>query len=49
MEDNVFYAKGWLAKGNAELVERAVRVARELNFEVATPEEAREMLGITRR
>jgi len=45
-EDNVFYSKGVLAKSNAELVERAVRLARELQREIATPDEAREMLGI---
>ena len=33
-----------LAKSNAQLVERAVRIVRELGREVATPEEAREML-----
>ena len=49
MEDNVYYARGRLAKSNAELVERAVRIARELNLEVATPDEAREMLGIPPR
>lgn len=46
MEDNVFYAKGRPAKNNAELVERTIRIARELNLEIATPDEAREMLGI---
>ena len=44
MEDNVFYRRGQLAKSNAQLVERAVRIVRELGREVATPEEAREML-----
>ena len=46
MEDNVFYAKGRPARNNVELVERTVRIARELNLEIATPDEAREMLGI---
>ena len=46
MEDNVFYAKGRPAMNNVELVERTVRIARELNLEIATPDEAREMLGI---
>jgi len=45
-EDNIFYSKGVLAKSNAELVERAVRLARELQREIATPDEAREMLGM---
>lgn len=46
LEDNIWYAKGEKAKSNAQLVERAVRVIHELGFEVATPDEAREMLGI---
>jgi len=45
-EDNVYYKKGQLAKSNAEMVARAVRIARELGCEIATPAEAREMLGI---
>ncbi len=46
MEDNVYYARGVLARDNAQLVERAVRIAKELNLEIATPDEAREMLGL---
>ena len=46
MEDNVYYSHGELAKSNAQLVERAVRICRELGREVATPEEARQMLGM---
>ncbi len=46
MEDNVMYRKGELAKSNAQLVERAARLAREFGFEVATPTEAREILGL---
>jgi 3-keto-5-aminohexanoate cleavage enzyme len=45
LEDNVYYRKGEKAD-NAQLVERAVRIAHELNREVAMPEEAREMLGL---
>lgn len=45
-EDNVFYKKGQLAKSNAELVERIVRLANELGREVATPAEARRILNI---
>ncbi len=45
-EDNIYYRKGELAKSNAQLVERAVRTARDLGLEIASPEEAREMLGI---
>lgn len=46
MEDCVRYAPGRPAAGNAELVARTARVARELNLEVATPAEAREILGL---
>lgn len=47
-EDNVYYSKGQLAKSNAELVERIVRIAKELDREIATPDEARKILGIVR-
>jgi len=47
-EDNVLYKKGQLAKSNAELVERIVRIAKELGREVATPDEARKILGISK-
>lgn len=46
MEDNVFYAKDRLAKSNAEFVERTGRMIREFNNEVATPAEARQILGL---
>ena len=45
-EDNVYYSKGRLAKSNAELVERIVRISKEMGREVATPDEARKILGI---
>ncbi|MEM3017659.1 MAG: 3-keto-5-aminohexanoate cleavage protein, partial [Candidatus Bathyarchaeia archaeon] len=48
MEDNIYYARGVKAKSNAELVARAVRIAKELNRPIATPTEAREMLGISK-
>ncbi len=47
MEDNVYYKKGQLLASNAQAVERIVRVARELNREIATPAQAREMLGLS--
>ena len=47
LEDNVYYRRGERATGNAQLVERAVRIARELNREVASPSEARAMLGLS--
>jgi 3-keto-5-aminohexanoate cleavage enzyme len=46
MEDNVYYTHGVLAESNAQLVQRAVRIARELGREIATPEEARELLHL---
>lgn len=45
LEDNIFYRKGELAT-NAQLVARTVRIARELGKEPATPDEAREILGL---
>jgi len=45
-EDNVFLSKGVLAKSNAELVEKAVKILRLLGFEVATVEEARQILPL---
>jgi 3-keto-5-aminohexanoate cleavage enzyme len=47
MEDNVMYARGRPLKSNAEAVERVVRIAREFNREIATPKQAREMLGLS--
>ncbi len=47
LEDNIYYSKGVLAKSNAQLVERMVRIAKEIGREVATVEEARETLGVT--
>jgi 3-keto-5-aminohexanoate cleavage enzyme len=48
-EDNVFYAYKQPAKSNAELVARVARLARELQREVATPDEAREILHLRPR
>lgn len=45
-EDNIFIEEEKLAKNNAELVAKIVRIARELGREIASPVEAREMLGI---
>ncbi len=46
LEDNVYYSKGRLARGNAELVERAARIITDLGGSVATPAEARQILGL---
>jgi 3-keto-5-aminohexanoate cleavage enzyme len=45
-EDNIYYQKGELAQSNAQLVARAARIAREVGREPASPQEARELLGI---
>lgn len=45
-EDNVYYSKGVLAKSNAELVERAVRIAREAQFEIASSDDVRKMFNL---
>ena len=45
-EDNLYLAKGVQAKSNAELVDRAATIIRDLNREVAVPDEAREILGL---
>lgn len=47
MEDNVYYRKGELAESNAQLVRRAVRIANELERPVASPDDAREILGLS--
>jgi len=49
LEDNIFVEKGVLAKSNAELVEKLVRIARELGREIASPDEARQILGLKGR
>lgn len=49
MEDNVYYRRGQLLADNAEAVARVVRIANELNREVATPDQARAMLGLSAR
>jgi len=46
MEDNVMFAKNRLAKSNAEFVDRTVRLIKEINNEVATVAEARQMLSL---
>jgi uncharacterized protein (DUF849 family) len=46
LEDNLFISKGVLAKGSWELVEKVVRLAKELGREIASPNEARQILGL---
>lgn len=46
MEDNVLYKKGQLAESNMQFVARAKRVIEEFGCEAATPDEARQILGL---
>ncbi len=48
LEDNTKMPNGELAKGSYEQVEWAVNIARSIGREPATPDEAREIMGITR-
>ena len=47
MEDNIYYRRGEKLKSNAQVVQRVVRIAQELNREIASPQMARKMLGIS--
>lgn len=46
LEDNSYYRQGEPAESNAQLVNRAVRIANELERPVASPNDARSILGI---
>jgi uncharacterized protein (DUF849 family) len=46
LEDNLYLEKGVMAKSNAEQVEKIIRIAKELGIEPATPDEARQILGL---
>ena len=45
-EDNFYISRGVPAKGNAQLVEKAVNILRALDKEPASPTEAKEILGL---
>ena len=47
LEDNVYYARGELAQSNRQLVERAARLGKEMNRTIATPAQARAILGLS--
>jgi len=49
LEDNLYLARGKLAPSNAALVEKAARIIEVLGDEVATPAEARKILGLNGR
>lgn len=46
LEDSLFIGRRQLAQGNAEQVAKMVRILTELGLDPATPDEAREMLGL---
>ncbi|MBQ3866303.1 MAG: 3-keto-5-aminohexanoate cleavage protein [Clostridia bacterium] len=45
-EDNLYLSRGVLAKSNGELVAKVVRLAKELGRGIASPAEARRILGL---
>jgi 3-keto-5-aminohexanoate cleavage enzyme len=47
LEDTIYYSAGELATSNAQLVERVVRMAHEMGREVATVDEAKQMLHLS--
>jgi uncharacterized protein (DUF849 family) len=46
LEDNVYLGKGELARSNADLVAKVVRILKELSLDIATPEQTRAMLQL---
>ena len=46
MEDNPYLDDGNLARSNADLVEKIVRISRELGREIASPDEARGIIEL---
>jgi 3-keto-5-aminohexanoate cleavage enzyme len=46
LEDNIYLKRGVLAESNAQFVERLARLTREFGREVATPADARRLLGL---
>ena len=46
-EDNIYLRKGVLAKSNAQMVEMAANLVETLQHEVATPDDARQILAIS--
>ncbi len=48
LEDNLYLSRGVLAKSNAELVSKMIRILGEFSLGAATPDEARRLLGIAK-
>lgn len=49
MEDNVYIERGVLARSNAQIVEKAVGILHAVGKEIASPAEARQILGLRAR
>jgi 3-keto-5-aminohexanoate cleavage enzyme len=49
MEDNIYYRRGELVKNNYQFVERIIRIANECDREIATPNEARDILKLRKK
>lgn len=49
LEDNIFIEKGVLTRSNGELVRKVAQLAQRLGREIATPDEARAILGMEKR
>ena len=49
LEDNIYLEKGVLAEGSAPLVARAAQICRDRGRAIATPAEARALLGLAAR
>ncbi len=49
LEDNFYLPNGEMAKSNGELVEKAAQMARDTGRSIATPDEARAILGLASR
>jgi uncharacterized protein (DUF849 family) len=49
LEDSLYIARGQLAESNAEQVQKIRRILNELSLEIATPDEARDMLALKGR
>ncbi|MBW2286058.1 MAG: 3-keto-5-aminohexanoate cleavage protein, partial [Deltaproteobacteria bacterium] len=46
MEDNLYLGKGRPAENNGEMVEKMVRIIRELDREPISPDKTRQVLGL---
>jgi uncharacterized protein (DUF849 family) len=46
LEDSIYLERGVLAESNAAQVAKIARILRELSLEAASPDEARELLGL---